>query len=363
MNHGDSSQSRKELSSQTEKGDKEVVLGPARRDRKNDFSSRRSLPPKRIPSFPIKLLAMLDDASECGFDDIISWLPDGATFKIHDEDKIADILPRYFKQTHYKSFVRQLQIYSFERTCRGPRKGECRHPLFFRGQNQAVITNRPIQGFKMKNIPKESSKLKQNQSPSRIRSVAIADDDDKTQRRSESQHGESHHRRRPSLGDISLSIPIPRETSIVTTTPSIENDNGVGGVVDPIPYNISSNKEYDQDHQLETLVDFLFDDNGGFGSVLVEALQDNTAVSVESDDHSTVDEQDLDGCFSSSSSSFSSYTEKDFSDDRIESDEHDIHLHYQQQRQPHQEEDLSLSICRREIISDEYMDDLLLDLI
>jgi hypothetical protein len=39
-----------------------------------------------------------------------------------------------FKHTRYKSFLRQLMLYNFERTYKGPKKGECKHAYFVRGR-------------------------------------------------------------------------------------------------------------------------------------------------------------------------------------------------------------------------------------
>jgi hypothetical protein len=51
---------------------------------------------------------MLTAAHKDGRDDIVSWLPDGEAFKVHNVvDFVSDILPSFFKQTKYKSFQRQ----------------------------------------------------------------------------------------------------------------------------------------------------------------------------------------------------------------------------------------------------------------
>lgn len=81
-------------------------------------------------SFPIKLHQLLTRAEECGYDHIISWSPDGESFKIHDTDGMITVLKSQFNQTKYKSFLRQLQNYGFHRFTRGPRKGICSHSLF-----------------------------------------------------------------------------------------------------------------------------------------------------------------------------------------------------------------------------------------
>jgi hypothetical protein len=80
-------------------------------------------------SFPLKLHQMLAKAEQCGYQDIVSWLPGGKAFKIHNPEGIVSILKTHFNQTKYKSFVRQLQNYGFHRFTRGPRKGVCTHKL------------------------------------------------------------------------------------------------------------------------------------------------------------------------------------------------------------------------------------------
>jgi hypothetical protein len=81
-------------------------------------------------SFPLKLHQMLDQAEQCGYQDIVSWLPGGKAFKIHNPEGMVSILKTHFNQTKYKSFLRQIQNYGFHRFTRGPRKGVCTHKLF-----------------------------------------------------------------------------------------------------------------------------------------------------------------------------------------------------------------------------------------
>ena len=75
-------------------------------------------------AFPFLLHALLDDAEKHGFDDIISWVPGGKGFRIHDRDKLESrILPIYFSsQSKYRSFHRQLNMYNFVRD--GRTRGE-----------------------------------------------------------------------------------------------------------------------------------------------------------------------------------------------------------------------------------------------
>jgi hypothetical protein len=86
--------------------------------------------------FPWKLHEMLETAEKEGFDSIVSWLPDTpGSFRVHEPDYFfSAVMPRYFKQTKYKSFQRQLNIYGFERILFGPGRGGYQHTFFVRGK-------------------------------------------------------------------------------------------------------------------------------------------------------------------------------------------------------------------------------------
>ena len=59
--------------------------------------------------FPYKLYAMLDDAEKEQNTHIVRWLPGGKSFVVLlPEDFCKLIMPRYFKQTLFRSFQRQV---------------------------------------------------------------------------------------------------------------------------------------------------------------------------------------------------------------------------------------------------------------
>jgi len=101
---------------------------------------------KRSPVFPQRLYEMLEDAEQEGYSHLISWSPDGMSFNISYDAKnnsnnksFVEVLKRRFNQTHFKSFLRQLQLYGFERQFKGARKGECHHPLFQRHHKELLF--------------------------------------------------------------------------------------------------------------------------------------------------------------------------------------------------------------------------------
>lgn len=84
--------------------------------------------------FPTNLHILLDEAEKGNNSHIVSWSNQGTSFKIHDQDAMVPLLAKYFRQTKFKSFLRQLQSYGFHRTTRGIDKGLVSHPFFLRGR-------------------------------------------------------------------------------------------------------------------------------------------------------------------------------------------------------------------------------------
>jgi len=105
------------------------------------FGSRKA----SSSQFPIRLHDMLDQAEANGYQHIVSWLPEGDGFQIHDPEAMLHILQRMgFNQSKWKSFLRQLQNYGFRRESRGPNKGKCTHDHFIRGRRELTLAMRRI---------------------------------------------------------------------------------------------------------------------------------------------------------------------------------------------------------------------------
>lgn len=114
-----------------------------------------SQPSANIP-FPWKLHRILDDADANGFNDIISWVPTENGFKVHKTKAFdTEIMPRYFNNTKYKSFQRQLNMWGFDRVGNGPYKGAYLHHFFIRGKPELCES---MQRTKIKGI--HSKKLR-----------------------------------------------------------------------------------------------------------------------------------------------------------------------------------------------------------
>jgi hypothetical protein len=91
-------------------------------------------------SFPSKLYRCLIDAEKKGFTDVISWQPDGTSFKLQDQERFMnDILPVYFGAIKFKSWQRQLNLYGFTRVHKGLTRGSYAHDQFVRGSKSLSL--------------------------------------------------------------------------------------------------------------------------------------------------------------------------------------------------------------------------------
>jgi hypothetical protein len=76
---------------------------------------------------------MLEEAAQNGKEDLISWLPCGTKLMIRNQRDFAEtIMSKYCRHSKYKSFLRQLSMYKFQRISSGPDKGAYHHPHFLR---------------------------------------------------------------------------------------------------------------------------------------------------------------------------------------------------------------------------------------
>lgn len=85
--------------------------------------------------FPEKLHRMLKEAEDNKAEDVVSFFSHGRAFGVHDVDRFtAEIMPKYFKQSKWNSFARQLNLYGFQRISNGPDSGGYYHELFLKGR-------------------------------------------------------------------------------------------------------------------------------------------------------------------------------------------------------------------------------------
>jgi hypothetical protein len=100
---------------------------------------------------------MLVDMEESGNDHILSWLPGGRSFRLHDRVEFtAKILPKYYSnRLQIRSFMRQLNLYGFERNIQkiSDEFGAYAHPFFVRDNPElCCLIVRKDKPHKMKQI-------------------------------------------------------------------------------------------------------------------------------------------------------------------------------------------------------------------
>mmetsp|Transcript_37499 Transcript_37499/g.63844 ORF Transcript_37499/g.63844 Transcript_37499/m.63844 type:complete len:329 (-) Transcript_37499:575-1561(-) len=119
--------------------------------------------------FPFKLYDMLEYASDTEYCSSVSWVKDGRAFIIHNKDAFLEyVVPKFFNQTKFRSFTRQLNLWGFTRL---GMKGAWQHEHFIRGNIERIHS---IQRVETKNdkpraqTQKRKSKSKQRRSILRI---------------------------------------------------------------------------------------------------------------------------------------------------------------------------------------------------
>lgn len=95
--------------------------------------------------FPRKVFRMLHDTEREGLTDIVSFLPHGRAFMVHKPDRfVEEIMPRYFAQTKWSSFTRQLHLWGFTRMQSGVDSGGFYHELFLKGHPDLCLYMRRV---------------------------------------------------------------------------------------------------------------------------------------------------------------------------------------------------------------------------
>jgi hypothetical protein len=95
--------------------------------------------------FPERIHNMLLEIEKDGKDDIVSFLPHGRAFSVHKVDEFCEgIMPKYFKQTKWSSFARQLNLYGFMRVASGPDTGAYYHELFLKSRPSLCLHIRRV---------------------------------------------------------------------------------------------------------------------------------------------------------------------------------------------------------------------------
>lgn len=94
-----------------------------------------------VVPFPYRLHEMLSNVDTKFDSSIVSWLPSGKLFKVHDPSRFVEsVIPSAFKQKSLKSFQRQLHLYGFQRVHEGVDKGAYFHEKFLRDDRDLCLS-------------------------------------------------------------------------------------------------------------------------------------------------------------------------------------------------------------------------------
>ena len=116
----------------------------------------------RLQTFPLQIMAILDDQETSH---IISWLPNGRAFSIHNKANFAnDILPKQFNNIKYPSLMRKMRRWGFvAMTTRRASKPTFCHRLFIRGDIESCRKMGPV--VQEEDIPASRQPRNTNYSP------------------------------------------------------------------------------------------------------------------------------------------------------------------------------------------------------
>jgi len=106
-----------------------------------------------VKPFPEKLMEVLDRGD---MDNIITWLPHGRAFIVRHTQQLKEVvLPRFFKQSKFMSFTRQLNLWGFKRITKGRDSGAYYHELFLRSRPRLsmLMRRQKIKGTGIKLTP------------------------------------------------------------------------------------------------------------------------------------------------------------------------------------------------------------------
>ena len=111
-----------------------------------------------VEPFPVKLHRLLLEVEAAGRADIISFIANGHAFAIHKPDKFCEeIVPKYFRQSRFNSFKRQLNLYGFMLINSGPHRGGYYHKSFIKNRPDLCRNMRrvavKVPGSNQGNIP------------------------------------------------------------------------------------------------------------------------------------------------------------------------------------------------------------------
>lgn len=122
------------------------------------MASEAPLELDKVAPFLIKLFEIVSSPTS---DNLVCWSEHGDSFRIVDRTKFAqDVLPLYFKHDNLRSFIRQLNIYGFQRCPNASGRDRTMgffHPMFTRnGMRNLKDIKRGTQSKKHEQVEQET---------------------------------------------------------------------------------------------------------------------------------------------------------------------------------------------------------------
>jgi len=81
---------------------------------------------KKVSTFPFKLHEMLEDENNAK---ALVWNDCGTSFRVQNHEVLSKILPKYFKHSSFKSFLRQLYCWGFKKINTGTERGSYKNQV------------------------------------------------------------------------------------------------------------------------------------------------------------------------------------------------------------------------------------------
>mmetsp|Transcript_7447 Transcript_7447/g.12975 ORF Transcript_7447/g.12975 Transcript_7447/m.12975 type:complete len:330 (-) Transcript_7447:224-1213(-) len=128
-------------------------------------------PLKKQYHFPFKLYSMLQYAADSEYSSALGWIEEGRAFAIRNKDTfLKHIVPMFFKQTKFRSFTRQLNLWGFTRLSNdGPDGGSWKHAHFVCGRVERLGS---IERNEVKNSkPRTETRKPKNSKPNQRRNT------------------------------------------------------------------------------------------------------------------------------------------------------------------------------------------------
>ena len=127
--------------------------------------SRSKKEEKSKEIFPRQLFKLLEQSDTSGYSHIVSWLPYGHAFKIHDKNLFKEHVMNEHFDSNFESFKRQLYMHGFEKAGKNVSdSGAYFHEHFIRGQldscNLIKKLNKSISGSTAEVLDRVPSILK-----------------------------------------------------------------------------------------------------------------------------------------------------------------------------------------------------------